>query len=128
MDALMALFKGILDNQPLFQVFVGGSTFLLIAWMVTRGRNDKEALPPPAPGTISDPPMMPFAQGPAMLLDILREQRDMDRRRTEDSTHIRECVRIIREEVKKHTEILDEIRDDQRLEHRLNSERHHRHP
>lgn len=127
MEALMAFVKGLLENQPLFQVFVGGSTFLLIAWMVTRGRNDKEALPAPAPGSIGDVPMVPFIQGPTMVLDILREQRDMDRRRTEDSMHIRECVRIIREEVKKHTEILDEIRDDQRIEHRLNSERERRH-
>jgi hypothetical protein len=127
MEALMAFAKGLLENQPLFQVFVGGSTFLLIAWMVTRGKNDKDVLPAPAPGSVSDIPMMPFSQGPRELIDIIREQRDMDRRRTEDSSHIRECVRVIREEVKKHTEILDQIRDDQRLEHRLNADRQHRH-
>jgi hypothetical protein len=128
MDAFLTFLANIIATQQFFQVFVGGCTMWLIGWMVTRGRNDKENLPAPAGGTIADVPPIPFAQGPRELIDIIREQRDMDRRRTEDSSHIRECVRIIREEVKKQTEILDEIRDDQRLEHRLNSERHHRHP
>jgi hypothetical protein len=95
--------------------------------MVTRGRNDKESLPAPAAGTIADVPPIPFSQGPRELIDIIREQRDMDRRRTEDSTHIRECVRVIKEETKRQTELLQEIAEDQRLEHRLNAERQHRH-
>ncbi|MBP2495371.1 hypothetical protein ABID82_002296 [Methylobacterium sp. PvP062] len=128
MDAFLTFLANIVATQQFFQVCVGGCTMWLIGWMVTRGRNDKDALPAPAPGTIADVPSVPFAQGPREVLDIIREQRDMDRRRTEDSTHIRECVRIIREQALKQTELLQEIAEDQRLEHRLNAERQHRHP
>lgn len=127
MDAFLTFLANIVATQQFFQVFVGGCTMWLIGWMVTRGRNDKESLPAPAAGTIADVPAVPFAQGPREVLDIMREQRDMDRRRTEDSTHIRECVRVIKEETKRQTELLQEIAEDQRLEHRLNAERQHRH-
>ena len=128
MDALITFLGNIVATQQFFQVCIGGCTMWLIGWMVTRGRSDKEALPAPAAGVMADVPMHPFAQGPRELVDIMREQRDMDRRRTEDSGHIRECVRIIREEAKKQTEILDEIREDQRMEHKLTADRMHRHP
>ncbi|EIZ83710.1 hypothetical protein WYO_3723 [Methylobacterium sp. GXF4] len=128
MDAFLTFLANVVATQQFFQVCVGGCTMWLIGWMVTRGRNDKDVLPAPAAGTIADVPPIPFSQGPRELIDIIREQRDMDRRRTEDSSHIRECVRIIREETKKQTEILDQIRDDQRIEHRLNADRMHRHP
>lgn len=128
MDAFLTFLANVVATQQFFQVCVGGCTMWLIGWMVTRGRNDKDALPAPAADTIADVPPIPFSQGPRELIDIIREQRDMDRRRTEDSSHIRECVRIIREETKKQTEILDQIRDDQRIEHRLNADRMHRHP
>lgn len=126
MAELLTFLKDVIATQQFFQVAVGGCTMWLIGWMVTRGRSDKETLPPPAPATIADVPQ-PFMQGPIGLLDIIREQRDMDRRRTEDSQHIRECVRIIREESKQQTKILQEIAEDQRVEHRLNSERERRH-
>jgi hypothetical protein len=71
--------------------------------MVIRGRSDKHALPAPAPGTIADIPPIPFTRRPRELIDNIREQRDMDRRRTEDSAAIHECVRIIREETKRQT-------------------------
>lgn len=128
MDAFLTFLANIVATQQFFQVFIGGCTMWLIGWMVTRGRNDKEALPAPAVGTIADVPPVPFSQGPRELIDIIREQRDMDRRRTEDSSHIRECVRIIKEEAKQQTELLREIAEDQRTEHRLNAERQHRHP
>jgi len=127
MDAFLTFLANIVATQQFFQVCIGGCTMWLIGWMVTRGRSDKDALPAPAAGTIADVPTVPFAQGPREVLDIIREQRDMDRRRTEDNAHIRECVRIIREEAKKQTELLQEIAEDQRLEHRLNAERQHRH-
>ena len=128
MDAFLPILANIVATQQFFQVFVGGCTMWLIGWMVTRGRNDKESLPAPAAGTIADVPPIPFSQGPRELIDIIREQRDMDRRRTEDTSHIRECVRVIKEEMKRQTELLQEIAEDQRVEHRLNAERQHRHP
>ena len=39
---------------------------------------------------------------------------------------VRRLARSIRDEVKKQTEILDEIWDDQRIEHRLNAKRRRR--
>jgi len=128
MDALLKFLGSIVATQQFFQVCIGGCTMWLIGWMVTRGRSDKESLPAPAAGTIADVPPIPFSQGPRELIDIIREQRDMDRRRTEDSAAIRECVRIIREEAKRQTELLSDIAEDQRVEHRLNAERLHRHP
>lgn len=127
MDALITFLANILEKQTFFQVFVGGCTMMLIGWMVTRGRTDKDALPPPAPSTLADVPSIPFAQGPRDLIDMIREQRDMDRRRTEDSSHIRECVRIIREEAKEQTRILKTMAEDARVEARVAAERHHPH-
>ena len=123
MDALIAFLAGILEKQTFFQVFVGGCTMMLIGWMVTRGRNDKDALPAPAPATLADVPPLPFSQGPGDLIDMIREQRDMDRRRTEDSSHIRECVRVIREETKEQTQILKKMAEDARVEARVAAER-----
>ncbi|MGU3408295.1 hypothetical protein [Methylobacterium brachiatum] len=127
MDAFLTFLANIGATRQFFQVCVGACTMWLVGWMVTRGRSDKDALPAPAPCTIADVPVVPFTGGPRDTLDMLRELRDMARRRTEDSGHIRECVRIIREETKKQTELLQEIAEDQRLEHRLNAERQHRH-
>jgi hypothetical protein len=52
---------------------------------------------------------VPFTQDPHELTDISREPRDMDRRRTDDTSHIRECVRPIKEETKRQTEFPQEI-------------------
>lgn len=128
MDALITFLANILEKQTFFQVFVGGCTMMLIGWMVTRGRNDKDAIPPPAPATLADVPSIPFSQGPREVVDVMREIRDQGRRQTENSDHIRECVRIIREESKKQTEILALIQQDARVEARVAAERHHGHP
>lgn len=127
MDAFLTFLANIVATQQFFQVCVGGCTMWLIGWMVTRGRNDKDALPPPAATTIADVPPIPFAQGPREVIDIMREQRDLARRQTENSDHIRECVRIMREESKKQTEILGKIHEDARVEARVAAERHHGH-
>nr|USU31142.1 hypothetical protein NG677_17590 [Methylobacterium sp. OTU13CASTA1] len=131
MDALLSFAKDLLMSQPIMQAFAGAAAIAIVAALVLRGAKDRDPVQHApggsvAPGDISSVPAI-FAQGPREMIDILREQRDMDRRRTEDSAHIRECVRTIRDETKRQTEILDEIRDDQRLEHRLNSERERRH-
>lgn len=131
MDALLSFAKDILSSQPIMQAFAGAAAIAIVAALVLRGTKDRDPVQhapagPIAPGDISGIPPI-FAQGPREVVDILREIRDFDRRRTEDSGHIRECVRTIRDETKRQTAILDEIRDDQRLEHRLNSERERRH-
>jgi hypothetical protein len=41
----------------------------------------------------------------------------MDRSRTWDSAHIRECVRMIHEDTRKRSKLLQEIAEDQRLKH-----------
>jgi len=128
MDAFLTFLANIVATQQFFQVCVGGCTMWLIGWMVTRGRTDKDALPAPAPNSLADVPATPFTQGPREVIDMMREQRDMDRRRTEDSSQIRECVRIIREEAKKQTEILAKIAEDARVEARVAAERHQHHP
>ncbi|WP_342152299.1 hypothetical protein [Methylorubrum sp. SB2] len=104
-------------TQQFLQVFVGGCTMLLIGWMVTRARVDKEHLPAPAPATIADVPP-PFLHGPRETVDILRELRDLARRQAEDTGRIAECVRIIREEAKRQTEILGLIEREQAVENR----------
>lgn len=113
----LTFLKDIITNQALLQVFVGGCTMLLIGWMVTRARGDREALPPPAPQTIADVPL-PFAQGPRETVDLMRESRDYLRRVAEDAGKIRECVRIMRDHAQRQTDILDRIEREQALENR----------
>ena len=62
MDWLTFL-KDVIATQQFLQIFVGGCTMMLIGWIVTRARGDREHLPPPAPIGIADVPM-PFMQGP----------------------------------------------------------------
>lgn len=104
-------------RQEVMQIFVGGCTMLLIAWMVTRARGDKEHLPPPAPATLADVPP-PFLQGPREVIDVMKELRDLARRQTEDTGRIAECVRIIKEENKQHTTLLAAIEREQAIENR----------
>lgn len=117
MEALITFLKDVIATQQFLQVFVGGCTMLLIGWMVTRARVDKEHLPPPAPAGIADVPA-PFMQGPREAVDILREMRDFARRTAEDTGRISECVRIIREETKRQTELLGQIEREQAIENR----------
>ncbi|KAB1075467.1 hypothetical protein [Methylobacterium planeticum] len=116
MDWLTFL-KDVIATQPFLQVFVGGCTTMLIGWMVTRARGDREQLPPPAPNTIADVPM-PFLQGPREVVDLMRELRDLARRKAEDIGRIAECVRILWEESKRQTELLSAIEREQAVENR----------
>lgn len=124
MEALIEFLSKTIANQALLQVFVGGATFLLIGYMVVRARQDKENMPAPAAGGLGDVPQ-PFLQGPREVVDMMRETRDYLRRISEDTPRIVECTRIIREENKKQTEILDRMAEDQRVEARVAAERRH---
>lgn len=104
-------------RQEVMQIFVGGCTMILIGWMVTRARGDKEHLPAPAPATLADVPA-PFLQGPREVVDVMKELRDLARRQTEDTGRIAECVRIIREETKTQTGLLTAIEREQAIENR----------
>ena len=121
MDWLTFL-KDVIATQQFLQVFVGGCTMMLVGWMVTRARGDREHLPPPAPASIADVPM-PFMQGPRETIDLMREMRDLARRQTEDTGRIAECVHIIREESKRQTELLGLIEREQAIENRAHHER-----
>lgn len=118
MEALLNFLKGTLATQEFLQVFVGGCTMLLIGWMVTRARSDRDHVPAPAAATIADVPA-PFTQGPREVIDLMREQRDLARRQSEDTAKIRECVRIIREQSERQTALLDKIEREQALENRM---------
>lgn len=121
MDWLTFL-KDVIATQQFLQVFVGGCTMMLIGWMVTRARGDREHLPPPAPASLADVPP-PFLQGPREAVDLMRELRDLARRQTEDTGRIAECVRIIREESKRQTELIGLIEREQAIENRAHHER-----
>ncbi|MCJ2131443.1 hypothetical protein [Methylobacterium sp. E-045] len=99
------------------QIFVGGCTMILIGWMVTRAKGDKDHLPAPAPATLADVPQ-PFLQGPREVIDLMREMRDLARRQIEDTGRIAECVRIIKDESKEHTKLLAAIEREQAIENR----------
>jgi hypothetical protein len=116
MDWLTFL-KDVIATQQFLQIFVGGCTMMLIGWMVTRARGDRDHRPPPAPVGIADVPP-PFLQGPREAVDLMRELRDLARRQTEDTSRIAECVRIIREETVKHTGLLDKFEREQAIENR----------
>lgn len=109
--------KDTIARQEAMQVFVGGCTMILIGWMVTRARGDRENLPAPAPATLADVPP-PFLQGPREVIDVIREMRDLARRQAEDTGRIAECVRIIRDENKQHTTLLAAIEREQAIENR----------
>ncbi|WP_043749826.1 hypothetical protein [Methylobacterium nodulans] len=61
-------------------------------------------------------------QGPAALLDIQREIRDLIRQGTEYQSRTAECVRIIREESRRQTELLDKIERKQAVRGRASRE------
>jgi len=119
----LGFLKDVIARQEFLQIFVGGCTMLLIGWMVTRARGDKDHLPAPAAATLADVPQ-PFLQGPREAVDILRELRDLARRKAEDISRIAECVRIMREESKRQTEILMAIEREQAVENRLHERGH----
>lgn len=123
MEAFLNFLSTTIATQQFLQVFVGGCTMLLIGWMVTRARSDRDALPAPAPQTLADVPQ-PFLQGPREAVDVLREMRDLLRRAVEDLGRIAECARITREEAKRQTEILDRIEREQALENRTHGREH----
>lgn len=103
MDWLTFL-KDVIATQQFLQIFVGGCTMMLIGWMVIRARGDREHLPP-----------LSFRRGPREAVDLMR---DLTRRQTEDTSRIAECVRIIREEARRQTEILGLIEREQAIENR----------
>lgn len=121
MDWLTFL-KDVIATQQFLQIFVGGCTMMLIGWMVTRARGDREHLPPPAPAGIADVPP-PFLHGPRESVDLMRELRDLNRRQAEDTSRIAECVRIIREQATRQTEILSMIEREQAIENRAHHDR-----
>ena len=53
----------------------------------------------------------------------MRELRDLARRQAEDTGRIAECVRVIREETRRQTEILGLIEREQAIENRAHHER-----
>lgn len=117
MDWLTFL-KDVIATQQFMQIFVGGCTMMLIGWMVTRARGDREHLPPPAPASLADVPP-PFLHGPRESIDLMRELRDLARRQAEDTSRIAECVRVIREQAQRQTELLGLIEREQAIENRM---------
>ncbi|ACL57556.1 hypothetical protein [Methylobacterium nodulans] len=120
MEHLIALLP-LLSSMPVLQVIVGGLVSVVCVAMVLRANRDKAEAPPPAPGSLADGPLLHF-QGPAALLDLQREIRDLLRQGTEAQSRIAECVRIIREESRRQTEILDRIEREQAVQGRANRE------
>ena len=113
MDWLSSL-KDVIATEQFLQIFAGGCTMMVIGWMVTRARGNRDHLPAPAPVGITDVPP-PFLQGPRGAIDLMRELRDLARRQTEDTSRIAERIRIIREEAKRLTELLSLIEREQAI-------------
>jgi len=109
--------KDTIARQETLQIFVGGCTMLIIGWMVTRARGDRDHLPPPAAATLADVPP-PFMQGPRETLDLMREMRDIARRSAEDGAHVREYVWGMLEEARRQTKLLSDIEREQAIENR----------
>ncbi|MBB2961175.1 hypothetical protein [Methylobacterium sp. R2-1] len=102
-DGLAQLLKDVIATEQFLQIFTDGCTMMLVGWMVTRARGDRDHLPPP------------FLQGPREAIDLMRELRDLARRQTEDTSRIAERIRIIREEAKQQTELLSLIEREQAI-------------
>ncbi|CAO4149379.1 hypothetical protein [Methylorubrum aminovorans] len=64
-----------------------------------------------------------FLYGPRESIDLMRELRDLARRQTADTGRIAECVRVIREETKRQTELLGLIEWEQAIENPAHHDR-----
>jgi hypothetical protein len=124
MEALLNFLSTTIATQQFLQVFVGGCTMLLIAWMVTRARGDRDHAPAtPSPvQALTDPPS-PMATILREAVEILRETRDLLRRMAGDSERLRDCLRIIREHTERQTDLLDKIEREQSAENRSHRDR-----
>lgn len=124
MTELVALVAG-LSPLPILQAFFGAAAFMVCVYMMLRANKDKQVLPAPAPGGLTEPPQI-HMQGPASLLDMMREIRDSARQSTEYLYRIAECSRITRENTVEQTKILAQMAEDQRIERAVVADRAHR--
>ncbi|AWN51415.1 hypothetical protein [Methylobacterium sp. 17Sr1-1] len=120
MEHLIALLP-LLSSMPALQVFVGGAVAATCVAMVLRANKEKHEVPPPAPGTVGD--AMVHLQGPAEVLTILRDLREIGRQQVEHLARIAECVRVTREEAKAQTDLLRSI-DREQVIHNRTVDRH----
>jgi len=114
MEHLIALLP-LLSSMPALQVFVGGAVAVTCVAMVLRANKDKHEVPAPAPGTVGD--AMVHLQGPAEVLNILRDLREIGRQQGEHLARIAECQRAAREQLTAQTDLLRSIDREQVRNH-----------
>ncbi|TNC12259.1 hypothetical protein FF100_15590 [Methylobacterium terricola] len=114
MEHLIALLP-LLSSMPALQVFVGAAVAVTCVAMVLRANRDRHEVPPPAPGSVGD--AMVHLQGPAEVLSLLRDLRELGRQQVEHLARIAECARVARDEAKAQTDLLRSIDREQVRNH-----------
>ena len=110
-----------LSGFPVLQAAVGA--LIVVAGLRLMLKADKakdaaEAPPPSAGSSLAAPDGAMHLQGTVAYIDMTREIRDILRECVELQRRIAECVRIMREENRKQTEILERIEREQDVQGR----------
>ncbi|MGE7418763.1 hypothetical protein [Methylobacterium tarhaniae] len=122
----MGFLKAIFDSLagfPVLQAAVGALILLGGLKLMLKADKIKDGAVAPAPAPIPDAPQM-HLQGNIAYLDLQREKRDLQREMRDHLGRIAECVRIMREESRRQTEILESIEREQDIQGRTR-QRHH---
>ena len=112
-----------LAGYPVLQAAVGALILFGGLKLMLKADKIKDTAVAPAPAPIPDAPQM-HLQGNIAYLDLQREKRDLQREIRDHLGRIAECVRIMREESKRQTEILESIEREQDVQGRARH-RHH---
>ncbi len=111
-----------LGGYPILQAAVGALILLGGIKLMLKADKSKDAaaaVPPPAPMPTAEASQI-HLQGSVAHLDIMRDNRDLLR-------NIAECMRIAREELRKHTELLEKIENEQRVSNEVERRMPHQH-
>lgn len=116
--------KGVYDSLsgfPVLQAAVGALIVIFGLRLMLKADKAKDAAAapgPPAGATLAAPDGAMHLQGTVAYVDMTREIRDIMRECVELQRRIAECVRIMREETRKQTEILERIEREQDVQGR----------
>ncbi|QRE77333.1 hypothetical protein [Methylobacterium aquaticum] len=116
--------KGVYDSLsgfPVLQAAVGALIVIFGLRLMLKADKAKDAAAAPAApagATLAAPDGALHLQGAVAFTDMTREMRDILRECVELQRRIAECVRIMREEARKQTEILERIEREQDVQGR----------
>lgn len=119
-------FKSIYDSLsgfPILQAAFGAMVLLMGMKLMLKADRVKDGTnaPAPLPAPAIDPVQL-HLQGSVAYLDMMREKREILKESRDHLARIAECVRIMREQALRHTDLLERIEREQDIQGR---HRHH---